>query len=52
MKYSYSPKYPLEILEKIHINKAIGQFFFGKTGRRDGWFAIFGKKPVFLRKYF
>ncbi len=27
MKYSYSPKYPLEISEKIYINRKIGQVF-------------------------
>jgi hypothetical protein len=27
MKYSYSPKYPLEISGKIYINKIIGQVF-------------------------
>lgn len=30
MKYSYSPKYPLEISTKIYINKIIGQVISAK----------------------
>jgi len=36
MKYSYSPKYPLEFSAKIYINKIIGQVFFGKPCKMVG----------------
>jgi len=50
MKYSYSPKYPLEISEKIYLNIESVKTFIYNTYGQDGNFVVYKELSNVFKK--